>query len=69
MLNDARLPPHPVQAGSPAGGGFPGFGVAQSRMDAYLSAFTICGGLLFVTLDRDFRGFRPRGLNVPPVKT
>ena len=33
-------------------------------MDAYLAAFAICGGLSFVSLDKDFLRFQPRGLQL-----
>lgn len=33
-------------------------------MDAYLAAFAITGGLRFVTLDRDFKGYEPHGLQL-----
>ena len=37
-------------------------------MDAYLAAFTINAGLQFVTLDKDFRGYRSHGLNLVLLK-
>lgn len=33
-------------------------------MDAYLASFAICGGLSFVSLDKDFLRFQPRGLQL-----
>ena len=33
-------------------------------MDAYLAAFAITGGLRMVTLDKDFRNFKPHGLDL-----
>jgi|688.fasta_scaffold98139_4 toxin-antitoxin system PIN domain toxin len=33
-------------------------------MDAYLAAFAICGGMRFVTLDKDFKNFEPMGLDL-----
>ncbi len=36
-------------------------------MDAYLAAFAICGGLVMVSLDHDFRNFVPHGLELSLV--
>jgi uncharacterized protein len=33
-------------------------------MDSYLAAFAICGGMRFVTLDKDLKKFKPRGLDL-----
>lgn len=33
-------------------------------MDAYLAAFAIAGGLMLVSLDRDFKNFVPLGLDL-----
>lgn len=33
-------------------------------MDAYLAAFAICGGLSFVSLDKDFLRFQSSGLQL-----
>lgn len=33
-------------------------------MDAYLSAFAISGGLRLVTLDHDFKSYKPQGLDL-----
>lgn len=33
-------------------------------MDAYLAAFAVAGGLRLVTLDQDFKGFVPHGLDL-----
>lgn len=33
-------------------------------MDAYLAAFAICGGMQFVTLDKDFKKFQAMGLDL-----
>ncbi len=33
-------------------------------MDAYLAAFAICGGMRFVTMDKDFKNYEPFGLDL-----